>query len=224
MEMIRLFNILLVICTVVSCSNSPEKETGEINTINLLRDALFKTSPNQTYFDTRAIVTRKFIDNAKIPILFIELPTGQNGTLTQYPGNGDGETWLGADGATVTFKNGMLKASRGMGYDVMGSRSDYPTWNELEVDKTYKRKFSFLDGNNKLKVQIFECKIYLLQDKIKIDIFGVNFMTRHFVEKCKVNNFEYINDYYVDSKQIVRRSRQYHSSRIGHIFTERLER
>ena len=37
---------------------------------------------------------------------------GQNGTLTPYPGKGIGQTWLGADGATITMEQGVLKASK----------------------------------------------------------------------------------------------------------------
>lgn len=224
MEMMRILNFLLILCIVVACSNSPEKETGELRTIKLLQDALFKSSAKHTNFDTRVIVTRKFIDDAKVPILFVELPTGQNGTLTQYPGNGDGETWLGADGATITFRNGTLKASRGMGYDIMGSWSEYQTWEKLNFDKTYKRKFSFLDGNNKIKIENFECNIVLISDQVKIKIFDVNFITRHYAEKCVGANYGFDNEYYVDIEQIVRRSRQYHSRSIGYIFTERLDR
>ena len=37
--------------------------------------------------------------------------------LTPIPGQGVGQTWLGADGATITLDKGVLKASRGMGND-----------------------------------------------------------------------------------------------------------
>ena len=50
-----------------------------------------------------------------MPLLFAELGSGQNGTLSKYPGEGvNSTTWIGVDGATITLKNGLLIATRGM--------------------------------------------------------------------------------------------------------------
>ena len=84
------------------------------------------------FVDARNLLSREQIDAAKIPVLFVELESGQNGTLTPYPGHGLGQTWLGADGATITLERGILKASRGMGDDLMGSSSSMPSWYKLE--------------------------------------------------------------------------------------------
>ena len=40
-----------------------------------------------------------------------------------YPGQGVGETWLGADGATINLDKGILKATGGMKGDLMGADS-----------------------------------------------------------------------------------------------------
>ena len=37
--------------------------------------------------------------------------SGQNGTLTLYPGESFGQTWL-ADGATITLDRGIIKGSK----------------------------------------------------------------------------------------------------------------
>ena len=109
------------------------------------------------FFDARNLLNRKQIDAADIPVLFVELETGQNGTLTLYPGQGFGQTWLGADGATIT-----------------------------------------LEG-------------------------GVEFKVTKFTEKCISNDFEIINSYYLDNKQIIRQSNQYHSKTLGYILIQRLD-
>ena len=103
-------------------------------------------------------MTRNQIDQAGTPVLYIELKSGQNGTLIPYPGQGVGQTWLGADGATVTLNQGVLKASRGMGDDIMGSSSSMPQWTKIR-DKTqpYVRKISYITGNNQIIEHIFEC-------------------------------------------------------------------
>ena len=105
---------LSFILILASCSNAPETETGEIRTLQLLKKAFDDSSKPKRFIDARNLIDRKQIDAANIPVLFVELASGQNGTLTPYPGQGVGQTWLGADGATITLERGILKASRGM--------------------------------------------------------------------------------------------------------------
>ena len=103
-------------------------------------------STSTILLDTRKIITRKKIDDAKIPVLFVELENGQNGTLTLYPGEGVGETWLGADGATITLESGIVKATRGMKNDIMGSTSSMPMWSDIKDSSKYIRQIFYLSG------------------------------------------------------------------------------
>ena len=95
-----------------------------------------------------------------IPILFVELKSGQNGTLTLYPGDGIGQTRLGADGATITLDKGILKASRGMGDDLMGATSSTPQWSKKNNSSSvYNRTLYYLAGNNKILSVGMKCRI-----------------------------------------------------------------
>ena len=109
---------LALIFTTTSCSNVSELETGEIKTLHLLQKVFQQSSRPKRFIDARDVLSREQVDAAKTPVLFVELPSGQNGTLTPYPGQSQGQTWLGADGATITTDRGILKASRGMGDDL----------------------------------------------------------------------------------------------------------
>ena len=128
MEINKFITSLAFIVILASCSNAPETETGEIRTLELLKEALDSSNKQRQFIDARNLINRKQIDAANIPVLFVELASGQNGTLTPYPGQGVGLTWLGADDATVTLEKGILKASRGMGDDLMGASSSMPPW------------------------------------------------------------------------------------------------
>ena len=131
----KFLTILIIISTLVSCSNSPELDTGEIKTLALIRNAFQESKKPKLFVDARNLLSRKQIDKAGTPVLFVELvASGQNGTLTPYPGQGVGQTWLGADGATITFQKGILKASRGMGDDLMGSFSSIPPWAKINYE------------------------------------------------------------------------------------------
>ena len=105
MKKFILISVLISILT--SCSNTPELETGEIKTLAILNQAFQKANQPKQFIDARNLINREQIDAANIPVLFVELASGQNGTLTPYPGQGVGQTWLGADGATITLERGM---------------------------------------------------------------------------------------------------------------------
>ncbi len=224
MEMKIFLISLILILTLASCANTPEIETGEIRTLQLLKQAFESSNKSKHFVDARTLLSRKQIDAAKTPVLFVELISGQNGTLTPYPGQGIGQTWLGADGATLTTDQGVLKASRGMGDDIMGSFSKMPKWSKIDYDmKIYSREISHLTGNNKINTRLFECKINKKRKKEVIEVWGLKFSVTKFTENCNNDGFEIENIYYVDNRNIVRKSFQYHSDTIGYITTERLD-
>ncbi len=216
---------LTFIILLSSCSNTPDMETGEIKSLQLLKQA-FDTSTNSTRFiDARNLLSREQIDAARTPVLFVELASGQNGTLTPYPGQGFGQTWLGADGATITLERGMLKASRGMGDDLMGSSLSIPPWSRLyKKTENYSRELKHITGNNMISKRIFNCNIKKTSSEELVRIWDITFKVAKFEEKCTSGSRTLKNNYYVDTKGIVRRSSQYHSDTLGYILIERLDR
>ena len=221
----KFFASISLIVILACCSNVPGTETGEIQTLQLLKKAFEQSNKPKQFIDARKLISRKQIDAANIPVLFVQLESGQNGTLTPYPGEGVGKTWLGADGATITLAQGTLKATRGMGNDLMGSNSSIPKWAKIGHTVTnYNREFNYITGNNKISRHIFKCAIKKHERLEMLEIWGLKFLVRRFEELCNNNGFEIINTYYVDEREIVRRSSQYHSASIGYIIIERIER
>ena len=221
----RFLLISFLITLLVSCSNTPELETGEIKTLALLQQAFNQSNKPNRFIDSRSLLTRNQIDEAKVPVLFVELPSGQNGTLTPYPGKGIGQTWLGADGATLTLDRGILKASRGMGDDLMGSTSSMPPWSKINKKTgTYSRELAHITGNNKIYKRVFSCNVEKANSEELIKIWGVDFKVAKFVESCFDSGFTFKNVYHVDTRGIIRKSLQYHSNTLGSIIIERLDR
>ena len=156
----RFLLISFLILIMASCSNTPELETGEIKVLAILQKAFLQLNQPKQFIDSRLLLNRKQIDEAKAPVLFVELQSGQNGTLTPYPGQGIGQTWLAADGATITLDKGVLKASRGMGNDLIGSSSSMPPWSKINYKtRTYSRELKHITGNNKISNSFFSCDI-----------------------------------------------------------------
>ena len=139
------FSIIVgIFFTFVSCSNTPELETGEIKTLKLLKNLVDQPQNQNVFIDARKLLNRKQIDNFDIPILFVELQSGQNGTLTPYPGKGVGQH-VSVDGATVMLDKS--RRPRGMGDDLMGAISHAimvntwePTFNLYQRNELFERK------------------------------------------------------------------------------------
>lgn len=221
----KFFICLSFIFIVASCSNTPDMETGEIQTLQLLKKAFDSSNKAKRFIDARNLISRNQIDAINIPILFVELASGQNGTLTPYPGQGVGQTWLGADGATITTEKGILKASRGMGDDLMGSSSSMPPWSKInKKTKTYSRELAHITGNNKIFKRVFSCDIEKTNSAEQIEIWDINFEVANYEEQCLNSSLTFKNTYQVDARGIVRRSLQYHSDTLGYITIERLDR
>ena len=215
---------LVLFFSLIACSNTFERETGEIKTFSLLKQAFTDNKSKGQFLDARKLISREEIDAAGVPVIYIELASGKNGTLTLYPGQGNGQTWLGADGATVTFDQGVLKASRGLGDDLMGGASSMPSWPIINGSEKYNRKMSYLDGSNKIIIRTFDCEISGAHDRQKIQIWQVDFIVKMYQEICSDEMGKIENQFYLDQKNIVRKSKQFHSDSLGYIITERLER
>ena len=223
--MSKFFASLALVLILASCSNAPETETGEIRTLQLLKKAFDGSNKPKRFMDARNLINREQIDSANMPLLFVELASGQNGTLTPYPGQGVGQTWLGADGATVTLERGVLKASRGMGDDLMGSSSSMPVWSNInKKTENYNRELNHISGNNKISKRVFSCDIEKTSSGDLIKIWDLNFKVEKFEESCSDGSFSFKNTYHVETQGVVRRSTQYHSETLGSILIERLER
>ena len=216
---------LCLIVIIASCSNAPETETGEIRTLQLLKKAFDSSNKEKQFIDARNLINRVQIDAANTPVLFVELASGQNGTLTPYPGHGVGQTWLAADGATVTLERGILKASRGMGDDLMGSSSTMPPWGKINNStESYRRELNYITGNNKISKRIFSCYIKKTSNEEQIEIWDINFKVAKFEENCSNSSLNFRNIYHVDTQGVVRKSSQYHGDTLGFIIIARLDK
>ena len=91
MEMRKGFLNLVLILTLTSCSNTKDMETGEIETLKMFKQAFDKLENPKVFVDARNLLSRQQVDAANIPVLFVELASGQNGTLVPYPGQGVGQ-------------------------------------------------------------------------------------------------------------------------------------
>ena len=219
----RLIFSVLSLLTLLACGNSTELETGETKVLKIIKDKFDAPSDATAYIDARKIVSRDIIDGVGVPILFVEIDRGQNGTMTQYPGVGVGQTWLGVDGSTITLDNGFLKATRGIGDDLMGSEISLEIdWNDLK-EISYKRRMAYLRFDNKMLINEYSCTLKDMKNLETINLFDADFSVNHMQESCLGDAGSFVNDYYIDTEGLVRNSRQYHGEKIGYMTIARID-
>jgi len=196
----KLVYSILFLVALSACGNSPELETGETKVLKIIKDKMDAPSSATSYIDARKLGSRDIIDGVGVPILFVEIDRGQNGTLSQYPGEGIGQTWLGVDGSTITSENGILKATRGMGDDLMGSKISHEiSWSDLD-DVSYERQMAYLRLDNKTLIKQYSCTLSDMNNMETVNLFDAELSVKHVQETCRATAGSFVNDYYIDTR------------------------
>ena len=221
--MSRMLTLILGLATLTACNNSSDFTKGEIEIIPLIRDVVQAQTTSEKFVDARKLVTRDKIDASGMEVLFVELESGKNGTSIKYPDKNIGEVWLGVDGTTLTFKNGQLIATRGLGEDLMSSEGTFPSFHLISGSAEYFKMQSWLSEDNQKKSLNYSCTAAVESARKAITIFDKTFLVQRAVETCKAGDSTIKNEYFFERNGVVRRSRQFHGPAFGYIFFERLD-
>ena len=211
---------LLVLC---GCTQNITDEVSEVSIIYELSGALREAMSTPELVDTRKIITRQIIETAGIPLLFIEKESGQNGTLSLYPGSNTVETWLGADGATVSLNNGELVATRGLGNDLMGSIVPRVKTLKQRLGNPYTKTMRFLTADDQNDDLILECTVRQFHKSEEIVIFEKSHEVLKYFETCKTENYALENLFWQNAAGLTIMSKQFHSPAVGQLLIMRLK-
>ena len=189
--------------------------------------SIFNKSEVGEQVNPRNVITRSMIDESNIPLILIEILNGdQIATLSAFPGSSLNEVWLSADGRTVTTQNGMLIATRGMNYDLMGADVGAAI---SSLEKTiagkrephHRRLFKYLAADNQDKIIEYSCG-FSKESQETIFIFEKPYKTLRVSENCERGGLQFKNTYWVEKNGMIRKSQQWHGQNIGLILIERV--
>lgn len=158
-------------------------------------------------------------------LLRVVLPqTGVEATLGLISQRDDVAVWQTLDGITVTFRQGVLIATRGLGDDLMSSDVD----NTLIMLKGgpsqeyYPQIRSYLDGEDQTQFRAYQCR----QSDLSMQQSSMGSLSRNLkrvTEHCVSTDGEVTNTYWLDPAGTVVRSRQWVRPDVGYIETERVQ-
>ncbi|WP_420585445.1 YjbF family lipoprotein [Ruegeria sp.] len=182
---------------------------------DLLKGAL---TPNAARFHPRAsaLVSRRPIP----PRLEVAFPSRDLSGVMLLEAQRDGvQTWLSADGATITLKQGLLISTKGFGSGLAGSdlrQSADLIRNGHEGQA--ERFHSFLNGNDEIELHAYRCRIASIGAE-DVLLLGNPVTTEKWQEACHGVTQQFSNTYWVqDSTGQIVQSSQWTGDFLGNIF------
>jgi len=150
--------------------------------------------------------------------LRVTLPTrGARAILAPVARKGNVTVWQTLDGITLSFRDAVLVATRGLGDDLMSADVDgtLSMLHGSNETKHYSHIRSYLDGEDRTVFRSFQCHR---------DMRAEAGSAPQINERCVSPRGEMTNTYWLDRAGKIARSRQWVSPAINYMETERLTR
>ena len=135
--------------------------------------------------------------------------------MTRAGSNNGVDTWRTAKGVTLSFKDGILVASRGLGGDLMGADVDGVLAAILRGTGTAQRRHSLLDSEDQIRSSDLTCT-FTEEAPETIAVAAGTVLASKVTEDCRSPEFAFTNLYWLSGTEIVQ-SRQAVSVGVGYI-------
>lgn len=152
-------------------------------------------------------ITRQDLAALNTPVIMGELRAA-NSTIYLVPisRNGAVETWATSDDLTVSFRDGVMTATRGFGPDIM--QAVVPSRAQLAAGQgSHARSYFYLDGADQMQRFDYQCSMSNLSAET-ITVVGRQHSTRHVAETCTSKAVQFTNEYWLDGGNFIRKSKE----------------
>lgn len=171
-----------------------------------------------------AVLTRAQLAGINTPLIRVRVEQSGDFSLLYVAQNSKGaQIWKSPDNVSFTLRDGIVTQTRGLGDDLF-SADVAGLQGALKGRGTrggVARINLRMDGTNSLVTTRFTCDITDLGPKT-VTVLERGIPARHYQEACKGGTDAFTNDYWVDSRGVVRASRQWIGPVFGHVYLERL--
>lgn len=150
------------------------------------------------------------------PVMRVQIPSrGANAALSRVAVNKDVETWLAIDNISLSFRQGVLVASRGLGFDLMvADAQNTLTAIATQSPDVYRRQMRYLTGDHQSFYLNAGCSIAFVGPEA---IAGQRL--DRVEERCKARNDLFTNVFWRDGSGRVVQSKQWVSPQVGYLTT-----
>jgi Group 4 capsule polysaccharide lipoprotein gfcB, YjbF len=143
---------------------------------------------------------------------------GQDGFLTIADTKGGVVTWTAQGVATFSLRDGVLIQTRGLGPDLMSAEA--PSLGQLTSGASYPRAYFFLGEDDRGTRRSYDC-VASTVGRETIEIVGKSHKVAHVTETCSRPNSTVTNEFWIEGT-VIRKSRQWASSRISYVEFEKV--
>lgn len=165
-------------------------------------------------------ITREFIEAQPNEMMLVSVIAREATAIVVLGGNnGSKTTWFSEDGISVTFDNGVLVASRGLGDDLMGADMS-GTKAAFFGSSNYLITRTYLDGSDQSQTSRFTCSMVLDRSE-PITIYERTYDTQVYVETCENDEYLYRNSFWRTSDGTIWQARQWISADAGYLGYQR---
>ena len=150
------------------------------------------------------------------PVMQVQIPSREaDAALSRVAVNKDVETWLATDDISLSFRRGVLVASRGLGFDLMaGDAENSLTAIAGHGPEVYRRQMRYLTGEHHSTYLTAGCSMSFVGS----EIVGGQRLQR-LEERCQTRKNLFTNLFWLNQAGQIIQSRQWVSPQIGYLST-----
>ncbi|MBT8154493.1 YjbF family lipoprotein [Epibacterium ulvae] len=198
----RLMGALVGLALLAACAKGPERTPLEVEIFSTIREQIaLRRAPKQE----RPPLTRALLDTLGSP--YIEVTLEANGIFAYLQpqlvrrDDGPGEVvhWVTEDQVSVTLRDGILIATRGLRGDLLSASTLAQSGGPQGPEGRGARLFDLRFGDHESKTLEMACTVADLGAE-PLEIVEITYATHHLQETCEGANGRIVNDFWVDSR------------------------
>ncbi len=153
----------------------------------------------------RASLTPQVLAQAETRLLILEVPTRDAVAVLSLVNTNQGvDTYLTADGVSISLQDGIVVATRGFGFDLMTAEVSETLAALKQGSSSAVRIHRYLDGENHTDPRSFVCDVTVRRDLSAVEI-------------CHSATVSFENSYNFNDNRFIVESRQWVSPEIGSV-------
>jgi hypothetical protein len=201
----------VLLAVLAACGNNP----GVIDDVKQLRDKFGKRSGPAAPYGPPPIPLAA-LDQIGKPLLFAGVPREQVWSVfAQLQTRGPLVTWGSSDGATLTLRDGVVTASRGLGDDL--TSAVVPSAAAIAAGQGTVRRvhYSYQGGDREVPMR-YTCALSSAGTET-LTVVGLQHRVRRVVEACEGEGPAFRNQYWFQDGGKLRQSKQWLGETVGYL-------
>lgn len=221
--------LLLATLGLAGCGNTPDRGQGwkalqAAYDTNRARSGAAGSSSGSVMAQDQQQLAVRAMKSVQGPVMVaLVAETQKTAVLGVLQDNGSYRTWRTASRQTLTFKQGVLTGTRGLGFDLMSSDADASiALIRGRRSGTVQRVYRHIDGLNREVPTRMTCTVASDGADTVALATGATFAATRMKERCRADGLKVTNTYWVTGSGSIPQSIQWVSPEVGKLVLQSL--